>query len=70
MTLNTPEPIYNYRAQPPRATRVRQNDQPQICPLCKTVIMASQPIADLGDVAVHLACTLHRQPMIGPASGQ
>jgi hypothetical protein len=43
---------------------------PQVCPICKTTIIASQPITDLGDVRVHLACTLRKQPQIGPHSGR
>jgi hypothetical protein len=42
----------------------------QVCPICKTVIMASQPVHEVDGRQVHVACTIRKQPQIGPHSGQ
>jgi hypothetical protein len=40
------------------------------CPLCHTVILATQQtVASPGASQIHVACLIRRQPMIGPHSG-
>lgn len=42
-------------------------NQPEVCRLCGTIIYTTQLLTPAGE---HLACTLRKQPMAGPHSGQ